>query len=690
MTRFYPRFGTIITVVSLSTAYAAASLPVPLQIAPPTASTPQSASPPQEREVRGTIVPGQPSIARPAEGGVVSTAADVTVNFPGVEVGIVARAVLGDILGRPYVVASGVSQTITLVTGQAVPREALLPLFEQALQASGLALIDVSGVLTVTTIEQARSNPAVAGASGFGSETVTLEFVNADEMKRLLDPVLPGVVTATDAARNTLSITGSTGQRANVRELLSQFDVNWLRNMSFALLIPQRTDSRLIVPELDRLINAPDAPTRGLVRLIAMERLNGVLAISSQRQYLDDVRRWVEILDREGESAQRRLFVYRVQNGRSRDLARVLNTAFGGSAGETGDRPNSFGFDPAPAEAEQVARHSSDYSNARAPRVEGAPAGQVGDAVVEAGASDAIRANISSDETNNAIVVFGTPREYAVIADALRQLDVLPAQVMIEAAIAEVTLTNDLRYGVQFLFDDVSRSDFRGGVTEGTSGAPTQIFPGLSALLANADITATLNALENVTTVNVVSSPKLMVLNNQTASFQVGEQVPVSTQSAVGVQNPDSPIVNSIEYRDTGIILRITPRVNSSGIVLLDIAQEVSSVVEGIGGSGPDSPTISTRRIATSVAVQDGRTLAIGGLIERLTQRDSRGVPFLSRIPVVGALLGTQGRETSRTELLILLKPRVVRTVDDGTALTDELRAKLSQVTPILDRERLP
>ena len=176
-----------------------------------------------------------------------------------------------------------------------------------------------------------------------------------------------------------------------------------------------------------------------------------------------------------------------------------------------------------------------------------------------------------------------------------------------------------------------------------------------------------------------------MVLNNQTAALQVGDQVPVATQSAVGVVNPDSPIVNSIQYRDTGVILKVTPRVNAGGLVLLDIAQEVSDVA-ATDSSTINSPTISTRRISTSIAVQDGQIIALGGLIRDTRTRGKSGLPYLSRIPIVGSLLfGRTNDSTVRTELLVLLKPRVVRTPDDAQAVTDELRAKIRSVRPITD-----
>ncbi|MGL4542284.1 MAG: secretin N-terminal domain-containing protein, partial [Polymorphobacter sp.] len=413
-----------------------------------------------------------------------------------------------------------------------------------------------------------------------------------------------------DPGQNSLLLSGTTGQRANARALLAQFDVNWLRNMSFALLVPQRTDARLIVPELDKLLNGADAPTRGLVRLLAMDRLNGILAITTQRQYLDDVRRWVEILDREGQNAEARLFVYRVQNGRSKDLAKVLNGAFGNGGGGGGGgsggggAAGDFALDgDARGQPAGVPAGVEPLSAPRPVAANSATAATGASAAGPGAGPGAMRAIITSDETNNAVIVYGTPRDYAIIEDALRKLDVLPYQVLIEAAITEVTLNDNMRYGVEWNFQ---AGDTNFALTDNLTSIPGRVFPGFSFFFSNNNsITATLNALEERTKINVLSAPKLMVLNNQTAALQVGDQVPVATQSAVGVISPGAPVVNSIEYRDTGVTLRMTPRVNGSGLVLLDVAQEVSDV-KRTSTSGINSPTISTRRIATTIAVQDG------------------------------------------------------------------------------------
>lgn len=634
---------------------------------------------------RATILPGEqaaPIVPQSAQ--IKSKSGDISLNFPNADVRVAAKAVLGDLLHLDYSVDPSATGTISVVTASPIARSSVLEVFEKALRASNLALVPQGRGFQITATASAGATGTIApGATGYGTEIVTLQFVNADALKRMLDSLLPGTVSSTDPTRNTLVIAGTTGQRAAVRDILRQFDVNWLRNMSFALLVPQRTDSRLIVPELDKLINDPSAPTRGLVRLIAMDKLNGILAISAQPQYLDDVRRWVDILDREGESSERRLFVYPVQNGRARDLAKTLNAAFGtGGGGATANAD--------PLADRNVEPHTAPGANsAYPPAPADKPASGAGEPARDAAASStALRVTISADETNNAIVVYGTPRDYAIVEEALRKLDILPFQVMIEAAITEVSLTDNLRYGVQWNFQ-TGQSNF--AMTEGTDASPTRVFPGFSYFFSNNnDISATLNALEKRTNIKVISAPKLLVLNNQTAALQVGDQVPITTQTAVGVQTSSSAVVNSVEYRDTGVILKVTPRVNSSGLVLLDIAQEVSDVSPN-QTSNIDSPTISTRRISTSIAVQDGQVIALGGLFKNSKSFGKNGLPFLSRLPVVGGLLfGNSTNTQQRTELLVILKAHVLRTLDDGRAVTEELRAKLRTLEPFRTKGTIP
>ncbi|WCM28037.1 type II secretion system secretin GspD [Sphingomonas sp. QA11] len=658
--------------------------PIEMPVPPPIVVEAERA----ERQVRSTIVGGeapvpQPPVAAPrrARGGSIS------MNLPGADVRTVAASV-HEVTGVPIEVDPAASGQVSLVTPGTIARSEVLALFETALRAANLALVPVGDGYMVRTATSAQS-PVAPDAVGYGTEVITLQFINAEEVRKILDGALPGVVTAVDATANRVTIAGTTGQRGSVRDLLKQFDVNWLRNMSFSLFVPARTDARLIVPELDKLINASDAPTRGLVRLITMERLNGILAVTAQRQYLEDVRRWIEVLDREGESAEKRIFVYRVQNGRARDLARTLNQAFGNGGDSAGDENANPFASSEQSGARKTSAPPASAANAATQRAAGAAA--AGDAGQPAARADAPSGKITADEVNNAVVAYGTPRDYAMIEDALRKLDVPPLQVMIEAAITEVTLNDTLRYGVQWNWL-TGQSNFR--LTDGTGmpTAPTQA--GFSYFLSSGSISAALNALEQRTNVKVVSAPKLVTLNNQTAALQVGDQVPISSGSAVSVENPNAPIVNSIEYRDTGVILKVTPRVNAGGLVLLDIAQEVSDVntnAPALGGTRtPASPTISTRRISTSVAVQDGQIIALGGLFRDSTSFGKNGVPILSRLPVLGALFGNHNNTQNRTELIVLLKPHVISTPDDGRTVTEELRAKLRTLEPFRTQGKMP
>ncbi len=500
--------------IALAMGLAAASCapegqPVPLPPAP--GAAPPSAAR-QPGDVGVTIIGGEAPIpVIPQAAANATMPGDIQLNFPATDLRVVAKAVLGDLLRVPYTVAPDAAGAVTLVTPAPIARQSVLPAFETALAQANFALVQQNGGFTIMTVEAARAS-GITGqtATGYSSEIVRLQFINAGELKKLLDSVLPNVVIAADPGANTLTIAGTAGQRASAREIVAQFDVNWLRSMTFGYYVPERTDARLIVPELEKLINAPDAPTRGLVRLIAMGRLNGIIAVSAQPQYLEDVRRWIEVLDREGVSDEPRLFVYRVQNGRSRDLAATIRRAFGQSGGDGGGSDSDpFGSaDASASDATGSGRGEVSQAGSGADR----PATADRDAPTGGGARGP-QVSITSDEVNNAVVVFGTPRAYAVVEDALRRLDVPPFQVLIEAAITEVTLNDDLRYGVQWNF---STGDSNFALSEGTGPNPVRLFPGFSYFLSNSDITAALNALEERTNIKVVSAPKLVVLNNQT------------------------------------------------------------------------------------------------------------------------------------------------------------------------------
>jgi len=709
---------TIVTAVTLAVCAALSALAVAAATSapPPPAAAAQDSVPipTYDTQVRSTILKGTPAPPPPASRTATTRAGDVSLNYPAVDVQAVAKAVLGDILNVKYSIDPQIHGVITLQTTRPIQRADVLPLFEQALKSGNMALTVRAGVYAIIPLSSAPGEAGVVGPAdtGFGTETVTLKYASAEELKKLLDPIVPGAIAQADTARNVLIVVGTTTQRKSIRDLVSQFDVDWLKGMSFALFIPQRTDARLIAPELDKLVNGPGSQTAGMVRLITMEHLNGILAISAQPQLLEDVRRFVEVLDREGESAEKRIFVYHVQNGRAADLAKVLAGAFGivakdvggESTADTTDRTGGiaspFGAAPGQTGVPMLGQSPGQTGGSLAAGYQGAGSLGAPKPRQDEGAAGADQTNgepngttITADETNNAIVVFAAPRDYALMEDALRRLDVLPLQVLIDAVVSEVTLNNELQFGIQWYFQNRESTAQFNNNASGTTPVPippTQVLPGFSYLYQGANVTATLNALRAITDVHVLSAPKLMVLNNHTASIEVGDQVPISTSSSQGTVTAGAPVINSIQYQQTGVILKVTPRVNASGLVLLDISQEVSGVstpssssaaAAASSGNAP-TPTITERKIVTSVAVEDGQMIALGGLIQNQVTKTKNVIPLLGDIPIIGHLFGSTDNTTNRTELVVLLTPRVVRTAVDADAITKELREKIQMAEP--------
>jgi general secretion pathway protein D len=288
---------------------------------------------------------------------------------------------------------------------------------------------------------------------------------------------------------------------------------------------------------------------------------------------------------------------------------------------------------------------------------------------------------INADETNNALVILATPQQYARVQEALARLDLAPLQVLLEAAIAEVTLGDKLQFGVQY---SAKTGNSQAILSSSTSPLIAPSFPGFSYLLTAGNIQIILDELSSVTHVEVLSSPQLMVLNNQTATLQVGDQVPILTQQSVGTQDQNAPIVNSIQYQSTGVILKVTPRVNRSGEVMMDISQEVSDAVPATATSSIQSPTIQERKIASSVAIEDGETVALGGLITRDISRTKSGIPLLQEIPLLGDFFSDTQNTNQKTELIVLITPHIVDNLQKARAVTEELRHRLSEIEPLL------
>jgi general secretion pathway protein D len=628
-------------------------------------------------------------------------AGEITLNVVDAELREVVRLVLQDALGVNYVIDPAVGGRITVQTMRPLPADDLVAVLDAVLRMNGAALVRAGDLYKVVPIDQAVTSGPVpdvgpvpdAGDPGFGVRVVPLRFVAANELAPVLAPFAPpGGAIEVDPARNLLLLAGLPDQLATLTNLVSIFDVDWLQGMSFGLFPLDNAPAAELVAELQEIFsNLEGGPLAGLVRFVPIERLNAVLVVSSQPGYLTEAETWIDRLDRVGEGEEPRIFVYSVQNARATSLAEVLSEMFGArtttvegasllAPGEEAvELSTTSAFDPDAAETE-----TTEEGDVELPLRAGPPPGEPLTAE-PIGPEDA-EIRIIADDTTNALVIRATPREYEKIREALDELDILPLQVLIEATIAEVTLTDELRYGVEWFFRS---GDFEFSFTpSATALLPVGGFQGIFD--SGNDVRLVLQALDAITDVNVVSSPQLMVLDNQTARIQVGDQVPISVQSATSVIDPDSPVVNSIEYRDTGVILLVTPRVNQSGLVIMEIQQEISNVVDAPTTtiSEEASPTINQRQINSTVAILSGETVALGGLIQDQRERAQSGIPFLSRLPIVGALFRTRANNVTRTELLVLITPSVVENPARARAVTDELRRRLRSLEQLESRVR--
>ena len=478
---------------------------------------------------------------------------------------------------------------------------------------------------------------------------------------------------------------------------------------------------------------APGNPLFGALRVMPIERINAVMVVTPRAAYLDEVRYWIEQFDRPNlNSAEPQLFVYKVQNGSSTHLAELLNGIYGGVAqapgatGATGIAPGLTG----------VAGTSTNVNNSFASQFGGSQRslfgagtstlgtgvqaglgsglgsgglvitgsglggttgglgglnqsqGQQGPNVVTTTLGQSVR--VMADRINNTLLIHATPAEYERIESTLKRLDVQRAQVLIEASIVEVTLGDGLEYGLQWAFKGGLGGGREGMGLLGTAagGAGSSVKPGSSSAfaytLSNAagNISAVLSALASKSLIKVMSSPSLMVLDNHTAAIQVGNQQPVSTGTTV--INPSTSgayTTNSIQYKDTGVMLGVTPSVSAGDLVTLDINQMVTDLDDAANSALKDYPTFMQRQINSKVAVRSGETLVLGGLIKDRASSGKSGLPLLSSIPVVGALFGTHTTKADRTELLVILTPRVLRSDDDARAVSRELRDRMRGLT---------
>jgi len=637
---------------------------------------------------------------------------DISLNYVDMDVREIARLILGETLKANYSIDPGFQGRVTIQTARPLKRSELIPTLQALLNQAGGQVTLESGIYRISAQGSDSEIPPVVGESSMaGGQVITLRYASAKQLATMLNPYAgDGVKIIADPSRNVLIVSGLPNARQNIIDLVRVFDVDYLAGASYAIFPAKTGDPAKLAADLQAALQLDsEGALSGVVKVIPVEQANAVMVITRQPAYLDRVGHLIDQLDQVKLSAGRNIHVYYLRNTQPADLQpliqRAVNPLSGGGESEEAVAPGSLPPTATPArigvlaQAPAGAASGSSSAGGAAPATGSPPApppgpeNSDGSGGRQGAAGDGSKGpQIIADNGNSALIVVATDSEYATIEAAIRKLDAIPMQVLVEATIAEVTLNNDLQYGVQFFLNNSqgqitlsnAQSPFA-AISPGSTPTNASLFPGLLAsnfpgfavARTVGDVQAALQALKNVTNVQIISAPQLLIRDKQQATFQVGDLVPTITQSATSVITAGAPVINNVQYQPTGVILTVTPRINYGGLVSLDIDQEVSDVVPTTTSS-INSPTFQQRKIQTKVIVQDGETISLAGLISDKKTKGNSGVPLLQDIPVLGTLFSTKTNNNDRTELLVLLTPHVVNNQQDARALTEELKRRLS------------
>lgn len=645
------------------------------------------------------VVHGDDPPAAPVSSGVKPAAgndpADVTLNFAGADIRDVINAVLGETLKLNYVIDPEVSGPVTFNVSRPISRSEVLSTLEAVLNSRGATMVQSDGIIRVMPLgKSGKSDTAAPFVSsspipGQRTEVFPLRYAGAADMQRVLEKVLPpGRPIAADAKHHLLLIQGTPAELQLAEDTVKVFDINQLAGTSIAIVPLRNAEPGPLVDELSNIFTATrkDADADA-IRFMPVKRLNAVMVISRSPQYLDDARSWIARLDRVEDLTQRRVYVYNLQYAKATQIGEKLqgllsnmNIQFRGPAtatSDTGLAPTAPGFEgpakPLPPQATDAA------AAAPAPAAPAAPAPAVpaaSDTQTNGQSDTGIK--IEADEAHNALLISANAKDYQLIRDVLAGIDVPPLQVLIEVTVAEVDLNDNLNYGVEYFINSGKTSSL---LTTASSAMIAPATPGFSLSWVSGSFSpkAVLNLLSDVTQTKVISTPRLLVLSNETARLQVGDVVPIITQSATNAVTSNSTIVNNVTYKETGVVLEVTPRVNTGGYVTMDVNQSVSSVVNTTT-SQIDSPTFQQRRLNSTISVKSGQTILLGGLIQQNDNRQSQGIPVLNEIPGLGTLFGTHTNGAGRTELIMLLTPHVISNEAESRSLTREIEEQFQAV----------
>jgi general secretion pathway protein D len=692
--------------------------PLAAQAAAPVAAMPSASTATAQNRISGLVTGaslparpsasyGAPSALAAAAGPAVTPAAggDISFNFADTDIKTVIGQILGDILHLNYTIDPSVTGTVTMRTSVPLTHAVMIPTLQTLLAQNNAVLVQSNGLYRVMPSSQTAA-PAVTADGGLGGAMVLpLRHASATQLATMLQPYVAkggAIIAAPD--QNALIIQGDPTTRDALVGLVQAFDIDGLAGQSYELFpVADGNPQDFADAFKAALVKPGDNGDSGAMKVVPLQRISAVLVIARTQSDLNNAARIYAVINQVQRQTVRSWYAFYLRNSRANDAAYVLQQAFtpdqvtaqptpaaapafsdisGGMNNSSGSADSSgAGGSASGGLGGTLGAADSSGANVAPAASTAAPSGTAGasallgplSASTSGGTASGIR--IIPELQNNALLVYATRREYEEIEAMLAKIDIVPLEVRIDATIAEVDLNGALQYGTQFFFKS---GDINAVLSNGTSSNLATNFPGF-VLSGNGGDAAPLaiSMLQSVTKVRVLSAPELMVLDGQAASLQVGNLVPYLTQTSQDTTTSNSPVINSIDYRETGVILRVTPHVGSDGLVTLDLDQEVSGVASTITTPGINSPTFTDRSVSSRVAIQDGQTVGLAGLISDNDSHGNQGIPYLKNVPLLGALFGSQNNSRSRQEMLVLITPHVIRGQQQALDLTADLEEQL-------------
>ncbi len=607
----------------------------------------------------------------------------ISLNFDNADIYEVINA-LSDSLGINYIIDPAIKGRVNIHTSTEIDKDRLLPILETIFEMNNIALVESGDFYKIVPIKEAKkeimdfyigkSTGDIVSHDRMIIQVVPLEYVEASETQKLLKPFISRGGDLFDYQQGNYLVIAETA--ANIRKLLSLInlvDVDLFEQTDIRFFPVKNAPVDDLAKELQDIFSSvgiSKSPEKGIgLKFIPIERVSCILTVSSILGILDRVQHWLEVLDTVDVKAEEQIFIYFVENGKADEIADVLHKVYGEGKSEKDQKA--------------VIRRTKQTKGK-------APQQSVTTATIQG------EINIVTDEATNSIIVRATPHDYNIIKKTILQLDMIPKQVLIEVLIAEVSLSGDTEFGVEWalLSDRAEIGGYKGqdkaGIDFGIGGLGTDLSKnlgrGFTYRFDSNRLQAFLVAQASKNKLNILSSPHILATDNKEARIEVGQEVPIITSEYVPQDvEANTSTSRSIEYRSTGVILTVTPRINEKGLVAMDISQEVSEAQPVVSG-GIQSPVISNRKAETSLVVQDGQTIVIGGLIKDQSNQTVSGVPILSSIPLLSYLFSDTKNKTDKTELIILITPHVVSNVEEARSTTTGLKDKLKQIKKLIEK----